>query len=167
MKTSRQPDGRDVIDLATAVVVVFAVFGCVVLLLVPSKGDQPGSAAGAARASLLTARGYWLLPVPDDLSPYVGQNAKGQRIEVQSVIDGEGFWIGWSRTQSVYVTYDRQIGDNAPTFVPSVGDNINVTGAVRRAPDDPARTLRLKPPDDQRVRRQGAYISADRAERAS
>ncbi|MDP8908620.1 MAG: hypothetical protein M3N47_05785, partial [Chloroflexota bacterium] len=174
IEPSRQPAGRKLVDLAGAVIIMFVVFASGVLIVLRANDDEDSTGAAttaaqqydasarttATREASLTVGEPSLLPVPDDLSVYIGQQAEGKRVEVQSVVEG-GFWVGRSQTDRVYVKCRREIGDNESTFDPTVAAKVNLTGRVRPAPDDPRTALRLNPPDSDLVRRQGAYIDAD------
>jgi len=125
---------------------------------------QSQSAASSSAAGTLTAAGTSLLPVPDDLSASVGEQAEGRGVKVLSVVEDEGFWVGTSRADRVYVEYGGDVGENEQASRPSVGDTVDLTGPVRPAPDDPGRTLRLEKADSDLVERQGAFINASSVE---
>jgi hypothetical protein len=129
----------------------------------PSAGT--GTAGGSPGGSL-TARGETLLPVPaGGLTAYETETATGSEVTVQSVVKDEGFWVGSSAQDRVYVEYGGDVGANeSQGFEPAVGDRVNLTGPVRPAPRNPARTLNLNDRDARQVTEQGAYINADEAE---
>ena len=52
------------------------------------------------------------------------------------------------------------VGTDEATYLPKVGEKVNLTGPVRPAPEDPAQTLNLKAADADLVRSQGGYINA-------
>ena len=58
------------------------------------------------------------------------------------------------------------VGENEASFVPKVGDHVNLRGPVRPAPANPAQTLKLQPQDAQLVGSQGAFVNADEVGRA-
>jgi hypothetical protein len=122
-------------------------------------GAQDGAAGGAT----LTVEGESLLPVPGDLSGFVGRTAQGRGVEVQSVPGEQGFFVGTSEEDSVYVEYGARAGEREPgaEFRPEVGQRVDVTGEVRPAPDEPGRTLGVAGADEQRIARQGAFVNAD------
>lgn len=135
----------------------------------PAAGDSTGAAGGSAGAvagGSLTARNESLLPVPaDGLAAYGTETATGREVTVQSVVKDEGFWLGSSQQDRVYVEYGGDVGANENQGVePAVGDKVNLTGPVRPAPENPARTLNLPEQDAQQVTEQGAYINADTVE---
>ena len=124
------------------------------------------AAAGGSPGGSLTARNMSLLPVPaDGLTAYETATATGKKVTVQSVVKDEGFWVGSSQRNRVYVEYGGDVGVNENQGVePAVGDNINLTGPLRTAPQNPARTLNLPTQDAQQVTEQGAYINANSTE---
>ena len=98
----------------------------------------------------------------------MGEVAQGRGVIVQSVVTGqenpdalEGFWVGSSQQDRVYVEWGGDVGANEADYVPKVEEKVNLTGPVRAAPQDPAQTLNLSPDDAQLVRSQGAYVNAD------
>ena len=135
-----------------------------------SSGDGGGkkASAGAAGASL-AAGGTTLLPPPaGGLKPLVGKTAKADDVVVQSVVQNadnpdalEGFWVGSSKTDRVYVEWGGDVGTDESDFRPKVGQHVRLTGPVRPAPADPARTLSLDADDATLVRSQGGYVNAD------
>jgi len=87
---------------------------------------------------------------------------------VQSVVRGqedpdalEGFWVGSSEQDRVYVEWGGDVGSDEATYVPNVGEKVNLTGPVRPAPQDPERTLNLSAPEAELVSSQGGYVNAD------
>ena len=133
----------------------------------PAPAEEgSGGAAPAAGAGTLTAGEASLLPAPQDLGQYVGQDAEGREVVVRSVVENEGFWVGTSETDRVYVEYGGEVGEDERAFAPQVGDKVDLTGPVRPAPEDPGRTLRLEQADSDLVKQQGGFINATTAEKA-
>jgi hypothetical protein len=128
-------------------------------------GTDADAGAGTAAGSL-TAGNQSLLPVPTGgLARYETETATGRQVTVQSVVEDEGFWVGTSPQDRVYVEYGGDVGANeAQGAEPTVGDEVNLTGEVRPAPQNPARTLNLPGRQAEQVSRQGAYINADNVE---
>jgi hypothetical protein len=157
--------------LAAIAALLLGVFGGDDTDNAPSTASQNGQPAGTgtAAAGALTAGGTNLLPVPDGgLSSAVGQDAQGRDVTVQSVVKGqedpdalEGFWVGSSAQDRVYVEWGGDVGADESDFQPNVGDKVNLTGPVKAAPQDPEQTLNLSADDAQLVRSQGAYVNAD------
>ena len=129
------------------------------------KTAAPSGGAAAGAGSLVVG-GTSLLPVPSSgLADYEGQPATGKDVTVQSVVKDEGFWVGSSKQDRVYVEFGGDVGTNENQgFEPKVGDHVNLTGPVRPAPANPAQTLNLPTADARMVSRQGAYINATNAE---
>jgi hypothetical protein len=130
-----------------------------------SQGSSSGASAGSGLAAGATA----LLPPPaDGLKPLVGKTAKTNDVVVQSVVQNadnpdalEGFWVGSSQKDRVYVEWGGDVGTDESDFRPKVGEHVRLTGPVRPAPANPARTLSLDTPDAQLVSSQGGYVNAD------
>ena len=103
-----------------------------------------------------------LVGTPDRLQDEVGGDAVGNDLRVVSVVDGEGFWVGSSDVRRIYVEYGGDVGEDETTKgLPKVGDRVDLLGAIRPAPQDPARTLNLGPRDAAQVRDQGVFVNAD------
>jgi hypothetical protein len=126
---------------------------------------RPQAGAGSADGSL-TARNESLLPVPaGGLAAYETAQAAGRQVTVQSVVKDEGFWVGTSEQDRVYVEYGGDVGaDENEGFEPAVGDKVNLNGEMRPAPENPGRTLRLSDRDARQVSEQGAYVNAENVE---
>jgi hypothetical protein len=128
-----------------------------------TTASATGGAAGAASPGTLTGDGKSMLGSGNaSLAGYVGTAAEGKAIKVLSVVDGEGFFVGTSAADSVYVEYGGAVGANeaARDYEAVVGDAVDLTGPVRPAPQDPAKTLKLGPEDAQLVSTEGAYVNA-------
>lgn len=128
----------------------------------PQQTAMPNTGATSGAGSL-TARGESLLPVPaGGLGDFEGEPATGKDVTVQSVVKDEGFWVGSSQQDRVYVEYGGDVGTNENQGVePNVGDRVNLTGPVRPAPANPAQTLNLSTADGRLVSEQGGYVNAD------
>jgi hypothetical protein len=131
-----------------------------------TAADDAASASADA-AGTLTAGGSSLLggaPVADELD----ETATGEGLKVLSKTDG-GFFVGASEDDRVFVEYAGDVGTDEPsagTYVPEVGDVVDLEGPVAEAPKDPARTLKLDAADADLVEQQGAYVNADTVTRA-
>ena len=125
-----------------------------------------GSGAGSGR---LTAGAAKMLPVPSGgLERFVGKRARGRDVIVLSRIRDrkerkqlDGFWVGSSKKDRVYVEWGGGVGPDEAKFLPKVGQHVNLSGPVRPAPRNPQKTLNLGPSAAHAVSRQGAYINAD------
>lgn len=134
----------------------------------PEQGPDRRTHRPPAAGTLLGTRVAPMLPVPaGGLKPFVGRGAFARRVTVQSINGNEGFWIGSSERDRVYVEWGGDVGRNEPSrFQPRVGDRVAVIGPVQAAPPDPARRLRLNPPEARLVLRQGAFLNASNVARA-
>jgi hypothetical protein len=110
-----------------------------------------------------------ILPPPSGgLGNLVGQTASGKDVVVQSVVRNaadndrpEGFWVGSSTQDRVYVEWGGTVGENEADYVPKVGEKVNFSGPVRPAPENPQSALKLNDTDAQLVRTQGGFVNAD------
>jgi hypothetical protein len=132
-----------------------------VLLISLVGGDDDKSSSDAGSLTAGTAQ---LLPPPaGGLSAQVGETATGKDALVQSVNGNEGFFVGSSTKDRVYVEWGGDIGENeASKFQPQKGDKVNLTGPVQAAGPAQLRKLKLSEADAELVRSQGAFVNADR-----
>ena len=119
-------------------------------------------------AGQLSAGSAQLLPAPaGGLSGEVGKSASGKDVVVQSVNGNEGFFVGSSTKDRVYVEWGGDVGENeASRFQPKKGDRVNLTGPVQAAGAVQLRKLKLSGSDLELVRSQGGFVNADRVTRA-
>jgi hypothetical protein len=136
-----------------------------VLLISLIGGDDD---TGSSDAGRLTAGNAQLLPPPaGGLAAQVGETATGKDAVVQSVNGNEGFFVGSSTKDRVYVEWGGDIGENeASRFQPQKGDRVNLTGPLQAAGPAQLRKLKLSQADAQLVRSQGAFVNADRVTEA-
>ena len=136
-----------------------------VLLISAIGGDDDNSGSDAGR---LTAGNAELLPPPaSGLSGQVGETVTGKDVVVQSVNCNEGFFVGSSTKDRVYVEWGGDVGENeASRFQPQKGDKVNLTGPLQTAGPEQLRKLKLSQADAQLVRSQGAFVNADRVSEA-
>ena len=138
-----------------------------ILLISLLGGDDDSDKSGSA-AGKLNAGGAQLLPPPSGgLSGEVGKTATGKDVVVQSVNGNEGFFVGSSTKDRVYVEWGGDVGENeASQFQPKKGDTVNLTGPLQKAGPVQLRKLKLSQADAQLVRSQGAFVNADRVSMA-
>ena len=136
-----------------------------VLLISLIGGDDDG---GGSDAGQLNAGGAQLLPPPaGGLSGQVGETVTGKDVLVQAVNGNEGFFVGSSTKDRVYVEWGGDVGENEPSkFQPQEGDKVNLTGPLQAAGPEQLRKLKLSEADAQLVRSQGAFVNADRVSEA-
>src|SRR3954452_492610 len=146
--------------------------GLIIAALAGAFSNDDGAAkkaSGGTAGSALTAGGTALLPPPaNGLKPLVGKTATADDVVVQSVVQNsgnpdvlEGFWVGKSKSDRVYVEWGGDVGRNEADFRPKVGEHVGLTGPVRPAPVNPRRALNLDADDAALVRSQGGYVNAD------
>ena len=98
----------------------------------PAPSNAPAGSAAAGQGSL-TADGTSLLPVAQGAGPngeltfQVGKTATAQGVLVQSVPADEGFWVGTSETERVWVQLS---GIDESGYVVQQGDRVDFTGQV-------------------------------------
>ena len=128
-----------------------------------------GGAGATGGGGELTAKGASILPGSGArIGDAVGETAEGRSVVVQSVVQNaedpqalEGFWVGSSAQDRVYVEYGGDVGADEADFQPEVGQRVNLTGPVKAAPQETARVLNLDAADARQVEQQGAYVNAD------
>lgn len=93
---------------------------------------------GGVGSAPLTAGGTALLPLDEaagpggDLSEYVGQPAEGRGVTVQSVPADEGFWVGDSESDRVWVQLIGKAGES--DYEVEKGDTVDLDGEVVETP---------------------------------
>jgi hypothetical protein len=156
-----------------AALLAVALIALIVATIVDKGGDDsqsvseqqsaPKGPPATRRQSLgaLTAAGRSLLPVPKGgFGPSVGEQVSGTGVSVQSAAGQNGFWIGVSESQRVFVATTAK----APEV--RTGDRLDVRGTVKAAPSDPAKTLDLTTTDAGEVKLIGGYVRASDVSRA-
>jgi hypothetical protein len=128
--------------------------------IVPGQPTQ-GASAGGDDAGLRAA-GVDLLAGTPDAADVVGRAAAGRGVRVQQVVPGEGFFVGTSERDRVYVEFGGDVGEDETSELPRRGDVVDLSGPVRPAPEDPARTLELDDEQAALVEELGFYVNADR-----
>jgi hypothetical protein len=74
---------------------------------------------------------------------------------VRSVVERQGFWIGGSHVDRVYVKYAGPPANNA-------AEQVDLVGKVKPAPGNVAKALKLAPEDAAKVTAEGGYIDASK-----
>jgi hypothetical protein len=133
------------------------------LLISLIGGDDSDDGTGSNVGQLAAGGANLLPPPPNGLSAQAGETATGKNVAVQSVNGNEGFFVGSSGRERVYVEWGGDVGQNEPSrFQPQTGDRVNLTGPVQAAGANQLRKLKLSPADLELVRSQGAFVNADR-----
>lgn len=113
------------------------------LLASLAKDDDPSGSSSSASASSgqLTAKGADVLGSPGALRGHVGQQADGKGVLVQSVVSDEGFWVGSSASDRVFVHLSEasRDGQAESPYQVKAGDRVDLTGTVQRLGSTSAR----------------------------
>jgi hypothetical protein len=136
-----------------------------VLLISLIGGDDDKTSSDAGQ---LTAGSTKILPPPaGGLSAQVGETVTGKDVVVQSVNRSEGFFVGSSTKDRVYVEWGGKVGENeASQFQPQKGEKVNLTGPLQAAGAKRVTMLKLSAADAELVRSQGAFVNANRVTEA-
>ncbi len=124
----------------------------------------PGPTPSPAPVGTLLAGEDPILPVPaQGLAPYEGRTVRGDGVPVHSVVADEGFWVGTSEVDRVYVIYQTG-GFESPPDV-DAGQLVSFLGALEPATGDLAPQFRLTDAEGlSLLRAQGYYISVGSVE---
>ena len=134
-----------------------------VLLIALIGGDDSDDTAGSDSGRLAAGGGELLPPPANGLAAQVGETATGQDVVVQSVNGKEGFFVGSSATERVYVEWGGDVGENeASRFRPQKDQRVNLTRPLQPAGTRQLSKLKLSAADAELVRSQGAFVNADR-----
>ena len=117
-----------------------------------ADAGQSGGAAGT-----VTAGGTNLLGA-DDLSAHDGQQAVGRAAKVQSVPSDEGFWVGTSEQDRIWVQLTGTGGES--DYKVKQNDDIDFTGTVTKAAEGFAGTVGVTDAEGAgQLTEQGHYVS--------
>ena len=113
-------------------------------------GSTAGGAAGGPANSHLTAGSMPLLPLTTsapngDLSRYVGRPAQARSVSVLSVPADEGFWVGTSMADRVWVQLVGKGGESS--YHVKAGDKVDFTAQVVGHPSTFAAQVGVDPDD--------------------
>ena len=129
-----------------------------------SGSGTSGTGSGAGHGASLTADGQDLLAVAgSNLAARAGQSVTGTA-EVQSVVSDEGFWVGNSAQERVFVflTPEARKSQGESGFTVTAGQAVQLRGAMTalaQAPD--AGEGATADEGRAQLEQQGAYIRAD------
>ncbi len=124
-------------------------------------GDDDKSSSDSGQ---LSADGTELLPPPPEgLASLAGKPATGKDVVVQSVNGNEGFFVGSSAADRVYIEWGGDVGENeASRFQPEKGQKVNLTGPVQAGTPKAKGKLKLSAEDAKLVASQGGFVNADK-----
>lgn len=109
---------------------------CLLAWLASSLADNSGTSATPSTAgrATLTASGDDLLASTGALRSHAGQPAVGHAVLVQSVVSDEGFWVGSSAADRVFIHLGAasRSGQAESPFQVRAGQHIDLTGTVQR-----------------------------------
>jgi hypothetical protein len=114
-----------------------------------NAGGAAATPANGATAGTLTVGSQSVLPVPaSGLAALVGQPATGTGVTVESVVADEGFWVGSSPTDRVFVflTAEARTTQGESPFQVQAGQRIDLEGTLIALPTAPA-DLGVEPPE--------------------
>ncbi len=114
----------------------------------------------AIRAGDIFAGGQRVLPGGESqLTRFVGQPAEGRTVRVLSVPADEGFWVGTSPTNRVFV--HLSLTPRESPFNVQAGEMVTFSGTMKAVPPDAGTRWGLTAAEGlEDLRRQGAYIEA-------
>jgi hypothetical protein len=131
------------------------------------NGSGTSAAAGNDGTGQLTAGSTDLLASRanlDKIGGLTGQPATGRGVQVQSVVADEGFWVGSSATDRVfvYLTPAARKSSGESGFQVKAGQQVDLNGTVARITGSGARELGVTDTEGARqLTSQGAYVRAE------
>jgi len=134
-----------------------------VLLLMTLLGGSDKKKSAEAAPGTVTADGQPLVPTPPSgLGGLAGHEATGNAVVVQSVNGNEGFFVGPTVADRVYIEWGGDVGENEPSrFKPKVDETVNLTGKVRKASKQELKRLGLPVDSEELVEQQGGFVNAE------
>ena len=133
-----------------------------------SAGTAAEGAGAAPAEGTVSAEGTDLLPIASsdgDLTQYEGRSVEARSVPVESVVSDEGFWVGNSVEERVFVRLALE-GESGPDV--DAGDRVDLSGTMTSAPDGFAESLGVTPEEGaDQLEQQGTYIEANEIEEAA
>lgn len=125
--------------------------------------QTPATSAPAAPSgqTSVTAGGKALLPVPSGgLAAFSGQTADGKGVNVESVVADEGFWVGDSPSNRIFVFLSDQAknAQGESPFQVKAGQRVDFTGVVKPLPQDLTPFGVDQSEGSDQLRQQGQYV---------
>lgn len=124
-------------------------------------GSAAGSSGGAAgQPGTVTSEGTAILPTPaGGLAAYTGKGAQARSVQVQSVVADEGFWIGSSETDRLFVFFAADNAGTESKVQVEEGQTISFDGMVKPIPQDFTTAFEVDAAEGaDQLRQQGHYI---------
>ncbi len=142
--------------LAVAAVVLL------VLLLMTLLGGKKEKSTAPPPGTLAVDDQPLVPTPPSGLGSLAGDPAKGTAVVVQSVNGNEGFFVGPTVADRVYIEWGGDVGANeASRFQPKVGEKVDLTGPVQKASRSELKRLGLPADAEELVEQQGGFVNAD------
>lgn len=129
--------------------------------------ETPAGAADTGAGSVLTAGTRSLLPVPpkEELASLAGREVLGRAAPVESVVANEGFWVGTSATDRIFVFLTpaaRGTSGESP-FTVQAGQKVELTGTLKALSGEPSSLGVDESEGASTLRSQGHYVEATSA----
>ena len=132
----------------------------------PAGGTTGGSGGGGAgggpgpQQGTVTSRGTPILPAPaEGLGAYADEGAQARSVAVESVVADEGFWVGTSETERLFVFFAADNAGTESRVQVEEGQTISFDGVVKTLPQDFASAFGMEPAEGvDQLRQQGHYI---------
>lgn len=134
----------------------------------PGSAGAPYRASGAAPAASITGSGVAVLDAQNK-SSFVGQSFQISNVPVQKVDNNHAVWIGTANTRRAGPILAIVSGNAASVMSGlTVGDRVNVTGTVEKAPSkaQAEHNWKISSEDANNVEADGVYVRANQVTRA-
>lgn len=119
---------------------------------------QAGGASASAVSGSVVAGDAILLPLPGGgLSTYDGQDVTGTSVPVESVVSDEGFWVGESQEERLFVQLN--VSGESP-FKVTKGQTVTLHGKLTPLQGDPMSVGVTDAEGASQLRSEGSYILA-------
>jgi hypothetical protein len=128
-----------------------------------STGGSTGGGAGGSgggQPGTITSEGTAILPAPaGGLATYSGKGAQARSVPVESVVADEGFWVGTSETDRVFVFFAADNAGSESRVQVEEGQTISFDGMVKPLPPDFATAFEVDAAEGvDQLEQQGQYI---------
>lgn len=134
----------------------------------PGSAGAPYRASGAAPAATITGSGVAVLDAQNK-SSFIGQSFQISDVPVQKVDNNHAVWIGTTNTRRAGPILAIVSGNAANVMSGlTVGDRVNVTGTVEKAPSkaQAEHSWKISSEDANNVEADGVYVRASQITRA-